>query len=114
MWSVDRGATWQAATYEGALSAPWTHPIARLAFGETDRGWIVGAGGRILSTEDGLAWSADASPTTGSLVDVQYVEGVVYAVDDTGTVLKRPAVTTGVHAHRKLAATWGRLRQAAD
>lgn len=46
----------------------------------------VGAGGTILRTENGLAWSASPSPTAKDLLDIALRDGLFVAVGDQGTI----------------------------
>jgi hypothetical protein len=55
--------------------------------------YAVGHNGTILHY-DGTAWAAEESPTTSDLFGVAGTADYVWAVGDTGTILKRPAALT--------------------
>ena len=88
--TVDGGQTWAAARDlpSGAV------PLADLAFGDADNGWLVGANGLVLASRDGGAtWQAQASGTARDLSAVTAHDAVTAWVGgDRGTVL---ATATG-------------------
>jgi photosystem II stability/assembly factor-like uncharacterized protein len=69
-------------------------PVGGICFLNSTTGWVVGAGGKILKTEDGGAtWQAQNSAITRGLSDVFFLDATRgWAVGDSGTIL---ATTNG-------------------
>ncbi len=113
LYSLDKGVTWNPCRLLDNLGRPFS--LIALTFGPGLQGWAVGeylgSGGVILMTEDGQNWKLEESPTKSALVDVQSVEGIVYAVGRDGIVLKRESSVVEVHPRGKLSTTWGRLKK---
>ncbi|MBT5714662.1 hypothetical protein HOI71_26680, partial [Candidatus Poribacteria bacterium] len=110
--SSDLGQTWEPATVAADLPEEFSSHggLSSLTLPQDGRGWAVGAFGVVLATEDGATWTREDTPTTSRLLDVQYVEGVVYATGEDGVVLKRDAASTAVHATAKRPTTWARTK----
>ena len=120
--STDGGLTWLPSEFEGELPASLmgTYAIRGLAFDNEDgsgRGWAVGAGGHILTTDDGVAWRIEATVPGIRLDSAQYIGGAVYAVGGrpdaagNGSILRRTGVTTSVDGDGKLPTMWGNVKE---
>ena len=112
--SVDGGVTWRTGVFDGTYpdALVGSNTLMGLTFDAEGRGWATGDDGQILTTRDGVLWRAEESPTTVRLMNAVSVGGVVYAVGDDGTILKRTPSATAVHPSadtRPIA--WGRLRR---
>ena len=112
-YSDDLGRTWTPSPVAAALPEDFTlhRGLSALAFAPDGRGWAVGAFGVVLATESGEPWTREPTPTDARLLDVQYVDGVVYATGEDGVVLKREATVTDVSATGRSATTWARVKE---
>lgn len=83
MFTRDGGATWQ----RGSDIPNEFYPLG-MYFQDRERGWVAGLGGVILATTDGgESWTEQATPTRTPLYRVVAVNGHIYALGDSGTLL---------------------------
>ena len=110
--SLDSGETWLESDIDSAVVAarPRGIEVSSLAFGSGSNGWAAGAGGLVMGTEDGIEWTAEKSPFVAEVADIQYIDGVVYAVARDGMVARRESAPTGVDLNDALTSTWGGLK----
>ena len=106
--SPDLGLTWEPARLVADLPEEFAShgALSSLKFAPDGRGWAVGAFGVVLATVDGDTWTREQTPTDSRLLDVQYVDGVVYASGEGGGVLKRDAASAAIDAVGKRPTTW--------
>ncbi len=95
-----------AQTTWTAVSSPTTQDLWSVCYGGNtvvDRqgailGWsgyvVVGSGGTILTSVDGLVWTARASGTTAWLVGTNFCGSIFVIVGDQGTILTSPDAIT--------------------
>ncbi len=83
MFTEDGGATWQ----RGPDIPNEFYPLG-MYFQDRDNGWVAGLGGVILATTDGgESWTEQATPIRTPLYRVVPVNGHIYALGDSGTLL---------------------------
>ena len=112
--SPDNGGTWMQSVIDNAVlfARRGRIEILGLAFGSGSNGWAAGAGGLVMGTEDGIEWTAEKSPFVAEVADIQYIDGVVYAVARDGMVARRESAPTGVGSPATEETMWGRIKRA--
>ena len=111
-YSEDSGATWDSLDVD--LGAEERAGATVIAFAPDRQGWVGGGGGLVLNTNGGLAWAPEQSPLRSSVEDMQYVDGVVYAVAQDGMVVRRGPAPPRPGPIDSLITTWGRLKSGRD
>ena len=83
LFTTDGGQSWGAGS--GVIGS-----LYAVDFADLSRGWAVGNGGAIYRTTDGgLNWSLQTSPTTSGLSEVDFVDNNNgWAVGANGTILR--------------------------
>lgn len=85
MSTRDGGATW-----ERAADIPKEFYPLGMYFRDRDNGWVAGLGGVVLATTDGgESWTQQETPTRTPLYRLVPVNGHLYALGDSGTLLIR-------------------------
>ncbi|PYI50308.1 S-layer homology domain-containing protein [Paenibacillus flagellatus] len=101
IYRTDADASPTLPTIEASVPNLFTAQLNSVAYGTVDGAGLYvagGNGGKLLVSEDGLAWNEEASGATGDFYKVIYAEGTFVAVSGSG-VYKRinadpPSVTT--------------------
>lgn len=83
LYSSADGETWNKVDYPGFNGSQFNS----IAYG-SGKFVMVGKNGQILTSEDGLSWSAATSGTAHQLYDVQFIEGKFYSVGLNRTLIE--------------------------
>lgn len=84
MHTANGGETWE----RGPDIPNEFYPLG-MYFRDRDTGWVAGLGGTILATTDGGgSWTRQETPTDAPLYRVVGINGHVYALGDSGTLLE--------------------------